>query len=295
MSRTANIAAAAFVLAFLPSMCRADAIGDSARQVSIKYRDSVVNVSAVTRIEMTGLSSPMAKAQEHKIEALGTVISADGMIVLSESALNPASLIGEINNVGDNNQTIKLHGTTSDIKVRMADGREFPARQVFTDSELHITFLVPDLKEGEEKPKFTPMELAKGSKADLSDQIFVLSRGDKSMNYEPAIMIDRISLVVRKPRVMYVPSVSAGSNLGVPVFSANAGQLGLLTAIRKNSSAGGSGNRNIAAQAQAMVVVVPMEDVMDLTEQAVKAAKEKRPETKPDTEKKADAARPDAK
>lgn len=296
MYRRTSIAVAAILLTAIQSMCRADTIGETARQLSAKYGDSVVNVSAVTKTEMTGLSSSMAqKAQERKVDILGTVINADGMIVLSESALNPASLIGEITNVGEKNQTIKLHGTASDIKVRLADGREFPARQIFTDSELHITFLVPELKEGEEKPKFKPIELAKSSRTDMSDQIIILTRGDKSMNYEPSVVVDRVTSVVHKPRIMYIPSVPTGSNLGVPVFSESSGQIGLITVIRKNSSTGGSDHRGMTAQAQAIVVVVPMEEVMDLAEQALKAAKEKKADQKTETGKEADPGKTEKK
>ena len=277
-SRIPTVLAALALLA-LPALVRADALADAARKVADQYRDSIVNVTAVAKIEFSGLPmSSSANSQESKIEAIGTVIDADGMIVLSAGALNPANMIGEVTvNIGGENQTIKPHGTTTDIKIRMPDGREFAAKQVFTDSELDMTFLVPDLKAGEEAPKFTPLKLAKGAKAGILDQVIGLSRLNKQMNYEPAVVVGRIVALLHKPRTLYIAPLAEGVNLGAPVFTAEGATLGFIAVRRQDAGAGGSGSSR-TIKAQATTVVLPMDDVIDLVDQARKAAKEKKDE-----------------
>ena len=56
------------------------------------HKDSVLFLSAVVEIELTAGDSP-AKKEERKMEMIGTVIGADGLIVVPLSTLDAASTI----------------------------------------------------------------------------------------------------------------------------------------------------------------------------------------------------------
>jgi hypothetical protein len=253
----------------------AGSLEDGGRAILGKYKDSLVAVTAVLKVEISGMS----ESQEQELETMGTVIDASGLIVCSDTSLNPLRSAGEIKVQG---QTVKPRGTTSRIKVRYADGTEATARQVYSDADLDLTFLVPDGKDGAKPPSVTPVPLEAAAKADVMDFVISIGRLPKAFNWEPSAGPSRVTAITRKPRVFYFLAGGAVGGLGTPVFTEGGQGLGILT-VRRMPSRSGAGQLSTGGS----MVIVPAADVIDLAKPALEAAKKAEQEAK---EEKKDAA-----
>ncbi len=239
---------------------------ETARTVLDQHKDAIVNITGVLKVEISGL--PMGTQSEEKdIEAVGTVVDSTGLTITAASAINPMSMVGEIEvNIGGTPQKISPKGTTSGIKLRLADGTEIPARVVLTDSDLDLAFLMPE--EPVSGLAFIPV--AGGVSAEALDEVVCLGTMGKLLNFQPAIGLNRIVAKQAKPRTVYVLTPVFMGGPGTPVFLADGRVLGMI-AVRKQP-AQDKGDRIAAGGAP---VVVSAADVADAIGQAKKAAAKK--------------------
>lgn len=238
----------------------AGALEDSGRAVMAKYKDSLVAVTAVLKVEISG----MGEAQEQELETMGTVIDASGLIVCSDTSLNPLRSAGEMRIQG---QSVKPRGTTSRIKVRYADGTEVTAKQVYSDADVDITFLMPEDKDGTKPPSVAPVPLDAAAKVEVMDFILSIGRLPKAFNWEPSAGPSRVTSITRKPRMFYFLAGGAVGGLGTPVFTEDGRGLGILTVRRLPARGAGQ------VSAGGSMVIVPSADVLDLVKPALEAAK----------------------
>ena len=136
---------------------------ETARAVFAKSKDAVIRVTAILKVEVAGRNS-----SSEDVEVSGTIIGDDGLAVVSASAINPVAAI--VDAAGEERVSSKPKVELTQIKYRLADGTEVPARLVFKDKDLDLAYLVPDLKEGETAPKFTSLEVKEGQGA-LADNV----------------------------------------------------------------------------------------------------------------------------
>ena len=243
---------------------------EAARAALNQYKDAIVNITGVLKVEISGL--PMGtQTEEQDIEAVGTIVDASGLTVTAASSINPMSMVGEIEvNVGGTPQKITPKGTTSGIKLRLADGTEIPARVVLTDSELDLAFLMPE--ETVSGLSFVPV--AGGASAEALDEVICLGTMGKLLNFQPAIGLNRIVAKQAKPRTVYVLTPVFMGGPGTPVFLTDGRVLGVI-AVRKQP-AKEQGARIAAGGAP---VVVCASDVADAIGQARDAAAKKAEQT----------------
>ncbi|OQW95107.1 MAG: hypothetical protein BWK77_08050 [Verrucomicrobia bacterium A1] len=256
----------------LAGTAQAATIEDTARQLLARYKDAIVPVSGVLKIEIPGGGE--ARTQEQPLETYGTVLTADGLTVVSASALNPLGNIGPIEiNVGGQPQSVRPRASTSQIKIRLADGAEVPARQVLTDEDLDVTFLVPDPAKGETAPAFAAfLDFGTGAaEAQTMDEIIGLGRVGKLFNWAPAGGLSRIVARVEKPRTIYLFSTGFTGGLGTPIFTRDGKPLGVV--VLRRQPGGPAGSRQIAVN-QAPIIL-PAADLADLVKQAAAAAAKK--------------------
>jgi hypothetical protein len=253
----------------LAGAVQAATIEDTARQLLTRYKDAIVPVSGVLKVEIPGGGE--ARTQEQPLETYGTVLGADGLTVVSASALNPLGNIGPIEiNVGGQPQSVRPRASTSQIKIRLADGSEVPARQVLTDEDLDVTFLVPDPAKGDTAPAFAAfLDLGAGAEAQAMDEIIGIGRVGKLFNWAPAVGLSRIVARVEKPRTIYLFSSGFTGGLGTPAFTRDGKTLGLV--VLRRQPGGPSGSRQISVN-QAPIIL-PAADLADLAKQAAAAAK----------------------
>lgn len=260
----------------LAGAAQAATIEDTARQLLAQYKDAIVPIGGVLKIEIPGGGE--ARTQEQPLETYGTVLTAGGLTVVSASALNPLGNIGPIEiNVGGQPQSVRPRASISQIKIRLADGTEVPARQVLTDEDLDVTFLVPDPAKGETAPAFAAfLDFGPGVEAQAMDEIIGLGRVGKLFNWAPAGGLSRIVARVDKPRTIYLFSSGFTGGLGTPVFTRDSKPLGLV--VLRRQPGGPAGSRQMAVN-QAPIIL-PAADLADLVKQAVAAAKKPKDEKK---------------
>lgn len=253
----------------------AASIEDTARELSDRYADAVVAVTGVLRVEVPG--SGGSRAQEYPLETFGTVVGTDGLTAVSASALDPLGGVGPIDvNVGGQSQSVRPRSSTSQIKIRRADGVEVTARQVLKDEDLDIAFLLPEPEKGKKAPTF---DVSVSFKDDVQarplDEIIGVGRMGKLFNWAPAVGLSRVISRIDKPRTMYLFSAGFTGGVGTPIFTADGRPLGLVV-VRRQPGSGGSGRAPSLNQA---AVILPAVEIADLIEQAKAAAAKRNSES----------------
>ena len=155
--------------------------------------------------------------------------------------------------------------------MRLEDGTEVPARLVLKDKELDLAFIVPDPKEGEKVPQFTPLKLSAGATAKELDEVVAISRHVKDLGYQPIVSVGQVTSVITKPRTMY--DLSTVPRPGSPVFLPDGRLLGVTVTF------GGEGAASMSARE---TLVLPAVEIGKLADQAHKAAEKKLKEQKKD-------------
>lgn len=248
----------------------------TAKEILKRHQDAVIWVSAVLKTQMTGMGVQFGHGQEQKAEALGTIIDPSGLTVVSYSMLDMMSMFSDFSVSMDGEQEkIGSKSQFSDVKMRLADGTEIPAKLVLRDPDLDLAFLLPEKKEGEKLPIFSSIKLETAPKAEVLDKLITLARLGKALDCQPLVAVSRISAVVKKPRTFYVTSEMTG--LGTPVFTLNGKVLGISLMRKAPKSAG------MAAMMAGGIspVIIPAEDVMEIAQQALKKKdSEENPEEK---------------
>jgi S1-C subfamily serine protease len=229
---------------------------DKALALGAAHKDSVLFLSAVVEIELTAGDNPVKK-EERKVELLGTVIGADGLIVASLSSLDVASTIdGRTVNGPQGPVKLVAKGTTKEVKILMPDGTETAAKVAFKDPDLDLAFIRP---EKPDQAKLTPIKTADSAPMALLDDVIVLGRLGKDLNREAVVMTNEVISLVSKPRVFGKIGAQA---LGMPVFNKDGKFLGV--GINRFSAKGDSDNPGVMPSN----VILPAADLLEAAAQA---------------------------
>ncbi len=221
----------------------------AAREVLGKYPDAVVTVKLVVKIGRT----------EQQIEVAGTVLSPEGLTVISDFTSSPGGLFGE----GGRTET-------TDVKLLFKDGREVPARFVLRDRDLDLAFIVPKEKE----LKLAHVKLEKRTPPEVLDDLIFLRRLGRNLNREASLTLARVEAVVKRPRTFIVPDLVNGlQNLGCPVFDAEGKPVGIVVVRRSTTPAGFGGLADLLDQMRPVILTAE-----DLQESIDQISKEDKPE-----------------
>jgi S1-C subfamily serine protease len=194
---------------------------EKALALAAAHQDSVLFLSAVVEIELTAGDSP-AKKEERKMEMIGTVIGADGLIVVPLSTLDAASTIdGRMVNGPQGPVKLSAKSTTKEVKILMPDGSETPAKVAFKDPDLDLAFIRPEKAGG---VKFTPVDTANSAPMALLDDVIILGRLGRDLNREPVVLTTEVISIVSKPRTFGKVN---NQTLGMPVFNQDGKFLGI--------------------------------------------------------------------
>ncbi len=235
----------------------ADDAAEKGRQVLDKHKTAVVTVKLVIKMKY---SSAGGESQEREIttEATGVVIGADGLTLVSLSAVDPASVS---EGMRMRSSDFSVESELSDAKIISDDGTEIDAREILRDRDLDLAFLRPV-----EKPKtpFKFVSLEDDAKPQILDQMIALNRLGKVNNRAYSVSIERIEAIVDKPRTFYIPGDNTSSAaLGSPVFSLDGKIIGvgLLRTIKSDSD-------SMSMRDNMSIVILPAEDILEGAQQA---------------------------
>jgi hypothetical protein len=144
MNRTRRLLTVLFALVVSGSLLSAQSPEEraAARDVLKKWQDTVVNVRIVLKTRMS-MGGREMQATEETVDAVATVIEPDGLAVMSLSTLNPAGMMNRIMGQagGGSDEKFQMTSEPTDLKIRLADGREIPAKIVLRDEDLDLAFI----------------------------------------------------------------------------------------------------------------------------------------------------------
>ena len=263
-------------LAVLTTTLRADELAEKGRAIYKKHQLSVVTVQLVlkSKFNFPGVGG---QSNESRQDATGTVVDPSGLIVLSLSATDPSQLLQAMMAGADEDSKIKMDTELTDAKILLDDGTEVPAEVVLRDKDLDLAFVRPKAKLA---TPMTALDLSKSGKAEVLDQVVTLNRLGKAAGRSYSASIERISAIVQRPRLFYVPDTTMSTtSVGSPAFTLDGNPLGifLMRSVRGRSGGGlsmvGFQPENIAG------IILPADDILKAAKQ-VPAAEEKQSEKK---------------
>lgn len=255
--KTALLAAAAATLASSFLHAADGPLRDKALALAAAHKDSVLFLSAVIEIEVT-VGEGQTRKEERKLEMIGTVIGADGLIVAPLSTLDvAANMDGRMITTPQGPVKIAAKGSTKEVRILMPDGTETPAKVAFKDPDLDLAFIRP------EKPadvKLTPVNTAENAPMALLEDVIVLGRLGKDLNREPVVLTSEVVSLITKPRTF---AKIGGQSTGMPVFNKDGKFVGI--GINRFSP-----KAETDAQTAAMPssVVLPAADLLESAAQA---------------------------
>lgn len=241
----------------------------AARDLIAKKGDAVVMVlgTVKTRVTMGGREVPPS---EENIQANATMLDAGGLAVMSLSNLEPGKMMNGIMQQasGMPGMEMSMKTETSNLRLRLADGKEVPARVVLRDEDLDLAFLRPV----DALPAPVPFVDGPGAKPSQLDPLIILQRLGEMAGWKVSAAFSYVMVIVDKPRTVYF----GGMQPGAPVFDGN-GQFVGVSVMMIRSTPGSSGASMFGAmsgglggldQLGLMPVVLPADEIREVAKQA---------------------------
>jgi S1-C subfamily serine protease len=252
------------------SLClRSDEVVEHGRSIFQKYQDAVVTVQIVQKlkISMPGMGG---QANETKQDLTGTVVDPSGLTVVSLSSCEPNEMLQNLLGGGEDEAKVKMQTELGDVKMLLRDGSEVPAEIVLRDKDLDLAFLRPKAKPAN---PMTAVDLASPGKADILDQVISLNRLGLAAGRAYAASVERITAVVRKPRLFYVPgSEATATGMGSPAFTLDGNLLGVFVMRSVSSPGGGGGLGMFNFRPEGLTgIILPTEEIKKVAKQAPEA------------------------
>ena len=253
------------LVVLIPSTAGAQENRSAARDLVKKWQDAIVNVRVVVKMRMS-MGGREMQSNDDTIEAVGTVIDPGGLTVVSLTSINPGPMMTKlIGNSSGGGQSVEIASEPTDLKIRLADGRELASTIALRDEDLNLAFIRPI------NPPAKPLvavNLVDAGQPALLDQVIVFGRLGRVGGWAPSAALRDIGGIVVKPRTFYVlAGESAG--IGTPAFLQNVKIVGILTVRqvtndRPSAFAARSGPEGLGL----LSVILPADDVLDIAKQA---------------------------
>jgi S1-C subfamily serine protease len=240
----------------------ADEAGAKGREIVTKWGQSVIKVRVVAKIRVA-MEGREVSEEEDTDEATATIIDPSGLAVCSLSEADPAHVADLMAQERD----FKWEAEITDLKMRLADGRELPAKIVLRDKDLDLAFVRPTEALAEPVPA---VDLSSSAQPEVLDEVVVLARLGEVVNRATAASYDRIQAIVDKPRKLYVPGIATmAGGLGRPVFVPDGKVVGILI-LRSMSAAASAAASGSGMNSTMLPVILPAADVLEVAKQAPK-------------------------
>src|SRR5688572_11131068 len=198
----------------------------AAREIVKKWQSAIVNVRVVLKMRVSVGGREM-QSMDESVETVGTVIDPSGLTVLSLGALNRGAMMNKMMGGGGSGQERMEFGSEpSDVKLRLPDGRELPARIVLRDEDLDLAFLRPTTKP--DKP-LVAIDLADEGRPSILESVVVRNRLGGVGGWATAASLQTNGAIIERPRKFYVIETGSSGGMGTPAFTSSGKVVGLLT------------------------------------------------------------------
>lgn len=203
-----------------------------ARQLLEAHKGSLVVITAKGLLKAKTSGEPLPDREQQR-RTLGITIGDDGLVVVSNSAIDAAvGLAGQQAQMNEKVVTIQSATTEfADVEISYGDTTLLRGRVVRQDVEADVAFILPDAAEAKALgKKFEKVDLSQfAATAEAADRVVGLSRSSAVYGYMPTLVLGRITGVFRGERTYFV--TDAGSAQGVPVFTLDGKPVGV-TVVR---------------------------------------------------------------
>lgn len=242
-------AVALFVLALAaptsaPALTDAEAV--AGRALSKRYADAIVGVEMVVTLKGMQGDRPLPP-REQKREINGTMVSAGGVTVLSLASIDPRGSIP----AAMQTQIRFDEPEFKEVKLRLADGAEIPARVVLKDADLDLAVIAPVPGSAPAGP-LPFVDLADRAEPAVLGTYYDISRAPKLQQRVPAVRLVYVTGMIEKPRRFLLAS---DYSPGCPTFDAAGRVLGIAL-------------RHVAGGQSSGLVILPAEDVAEIAREA---------------------------
>jgi hypothetical protein len=260
-------------------------LAEKGREIFKNNQRAVVTVQVVVKMKFS-VPGMGGQDNESKQDVTGTVVDPSGLTVLALSSCEPGDMLQNMMaGVSDEDMKFKMETELSDVKLLLDDGTELPAEIVLRDKDLDLAFVRPISKPASQ---MTALNLSKSATAQVLDQVITLNRLGKAAGRAYAASVERVSAVVQKPRLFYIPgSEMTSTALGSPAFSLDGNVLGVFVMRSVSQKSGGMGMFNFRPQGLT-TIILPAADILKAAKQAPEArtGEEKKEEPKESKDKK---------
>ena len=250
---------------------QADEPAIAGRKIMDAYKDAVVKVKLVVQQKML-MNGNEAQNTESKTETTGTVIDPSGLVLVSLSSIDPSKLVGSVMKNMGQGMNIEMRYDLKDAKLVLPDDTEVDAKVVLRDNDWDMAFIRPTQKLA--KP-IAAVDLKNQAQPQILDEIIIINRLGKVASHVSAAEFSKISAVVPKPRLFYVPQLEDTGLLGTPVFTMDRKIVGVT--LMRSVESGGGGMAAMMGGAAGMgisVIVLPASEILEASKQALAEPKE---------------------
>lgn len=223
-------------------------VASAGKAIVKRHADVIVGVELVATVRMKQ-GDREAPPREQRVEVNGTVISPSGLTVTSLSAVDPQTMF-EAMRAGGNTRIELVSVDFKEVKLRLANGEEVPARFVLKDADLDLAFMAPEADAGGRQ--FAHVALEQAADGAVLGTYFSLGRAPKSLQRVPLVRVSEVTGVVEKPRRFFLMT---DQSTGTPTFDPEGRILGVTV-------------QNFANGRPTGMVVLPAADIADMAKQA---------------------------
>jgi len=225
--------AALFIGMLLPGILFSqETVEEQARKLLEKYKSSLVVVTAKGVIKATTTGAPLPDREQQR-RTLGVTIGDDGLIMVSNTAIDPSvGLKGQQAQMDEKVVEIKSATTTfSGVEISYGDTSTLAGKIVRQDLDADVAFIMPDQEEAKKLNKvFDKVDLSQfAATAQAADVVVGLSRASAAYGYMPILVMGRITGVFKGERTFFI--TDAGTQQGIPVFTLDGKPVGV-TVVR---------------------------------------------------------------
>lgn len=254
-------AVVALIVTTLPwSLTAAPAAQANAGRALVKrYADAIVSVELVVTLKVK-MGDREAPPRDQRIEVNGTVISPSGLTVTTLAQVDPQATLEAMRaGIGGGGRMPEIVGSEfKEVKLRLADGKEVPARFVLKDADLDLAFMAPEATPENADLKFPFVKLDETAEGAVLGDYFYVGRAAKIQQRVPLVRATEIIGVVEKPRKFYLMTEQMPQWMGTPVFNPEGRVLGITLQHFANGQRSG-------------LIVLPAEDIAEMAKQAAAA------------------------
>lgn len=244
------LAAGAAAVAVAPVGAAPETEAAAARELVKRYADAVVGIELVVtlKIKMGDREQP---PREQRVEVNGTVISASGLTVTTLAEVDPQATIDALRAGGAAMRGADIVGSEfKEVKLRLADGREVPARFVLKDADLDLAFMAPETSEPGKA--YAHVKLGDAAPGTLMGSYYFVARAPKTLQRVPLVRRSEVMGILEQPRKYYLLTEQIP---GTPIFDGSGKVLGVTFQHFANGRRTG-------------MVVLPAADIADMAKQA---------------------------